>query len=46
MASGSSSVFWKNPFILAAETIAAIAILTTSIAAYVRRRRRGRDPLR
>ncbi|WP_292543303.1 PKD domain-containing protein [Methanoregula sp.] len=45
-APGSGSAFWKNPWIFAAETIAAIAILTTSIAAYVRRRGRRRDPLR
>jgi len=39
-------VLWKNPLFLAAEAIAAIAILTVALAGYIRKRRRDRDPLR
>ncbi|AGB01803.1 PKD domain-containing protein [Methanoregula formicica] len=37
---------WKNPLFLAAEIIAAIAILTVATAGYLKKRRRDRDPLR
>ncbi|MDD5143752.1 PKD domain-containing protein [Methanoregula sp.] len=39
-------VLWKNPLFLAAEIIAAIAILTVATAGYLKKRRRDRDPLR
>ncbi|WP_292546836.1 PKD domain-containing protein [Methanoregula sp.] len=43
---GSSSAVLNNPWILAAETIAAIGIFSMGIAGYIKRRRRQRDPLR
>jgi len=45
-AQDSGSTLLKNPYILLAETIAAIAILSTCIAGFIKRRRQRRDPLR